>query len=88
MTVTHGPGGMLLATRRTETAFEARFLSSASFINFSGARDEDTSKRLLNAFRRDRGAKVRSLRCDAHPEDETCWLHGEGWCLSCAEVVE
>jgi len=25
---------------------------------------------------------VKSLRRDNHEEDETCWLHGEGWCLS------
>jgi protein-L-isoaspartate(D-aspartate) O-methyltransferase len=26
--------------------------------------------------------EVRSVRRDHHAEDETCWLHGEGWCLS------
>lgn len=88
MTVTHGPGGMLLATRKTPTTFAARFLSSAAFIGFSGARSEKISKRLLKAFRDDRGANVQSLRCDAHVEDETCWLHGEGWCMSCREVEE
>jgi hypothetical protein len=25
---------------------------------------------------------VKSLRRDDHREDETCWLHGERWCLS------
>jgi protein-L-isoaspartate(D-aspartate) O-methyltransferase len=92
MTVTAGPGGMLLATRRTPSAFEARFLSRAAFIGFSGARDEGMSGRLLKAFQRDRGAhvgaNVRSLRCDEHVEDETCWLHGDGWCLSHKTVEE
>jgi hypothetical protein len=22
------------------------------------------------------------LRCDAHEEDQTCWLHGNGSCFS------
>jgi protein-L-isoaspartate(D-aspartate) O-methyltransferase len=92
MTVTAGPGGMLMATRRTPQAFEARFLSRAGFIGFSGARDEKTSKRLLGAFQRDSGinvgANVRSLRCDTHIEDKTCWLHGDGWCLSTKTVDE
>jgi protein-L-isoaspartate(D-aspartate) O-methyltransferase len=83
LTTTHGPGSMLLATRRTETVFAARFLSSVSFIDFAGARDAGESGRLLAALRRDRGAGVRSLRCDSHAEEKTCWLHGEGWCLSC-----
>jgi protein-L-isoaspartate(D-aspartate) O-methyltransferase len=84
--VTDGPGGMLLATRKTPDVFEARFLTPAAFIGFSGARDEEMSSRLLQAFKRDRGADVRSIRCDAHGQDETCWLHGEGWCLSMKEV--
>jgi protein-L-isoaspartate(D-aspartate) O-methyltransferase len=95
MTTTAGPGGMLLATRRTPLAFEASFLSRASFIGFNGAREEKASDRLASAFRRDRGAfqrdyttAVRSLRCDAHREDETCWLHGDGWCLSSKTVAE
>jgi protein-L-isoaspartate(D-aspartate) O-methyltransferase len=25
---------------------------------------------------------VRSLRCDAHAQDESCWLHRDGWCFS------
>jgi protein-L-isoaspartate(D-aspartate) O-methyltransferase len=25
---------------------------------------------------------VRSLRCDAHDADTSCWMHCEGFCLS------
>jgi protein-L-isoaspartate(D-aspartate) O-methyltransferase len=35
---------------------------------------------------RDQGAAVKSLRRDDHKEDGTCWLHGEGWCLSRQEA--
>ena len=82
MTVTKGPGAMLLATRRTRDEFSARILCGAAFYEFAGARDADVGDRLQKAFARDRGVGVKSVRCDAHAEDETCWLHGEGWCLS------
>lgn len=29
-----------------------------------------------------RPGKVASLRVDQHQPDESCWLHGDGWCLS------
>ncbi len=82
MTATRGPGAMLLITRHAQSSFAARFLIGAAFIDFSGARDPETSRRLAAALGADRGASVRSLRRDAHDPDETCWLHGEGWCLS------
>jgi protein-L-isoaspartate(D-aspartate) O-methyltransferase len=82
MTVDGRGGGMLLATRRTAGRFDARFLCPVSFYEFAGARDAAVSDRLKQAFARDRGAGVQSIRTDAHVEDDSCWLHGEGWCLS------
>jgi protein-L-isoaspartate(D-aspartate) O-methyltransferase len=87
MTVTRGPGGMLLVTRRGHDEFSAQFLCAAAFYEFSGARDVDISSRLEQAFTRDRGSGVKSLRCDPHAEEETCWLHGDGWCLSRREFA-
>lgn len=87
MTVTRGPGGMLLVTRRNGDEFSAQFLCAAAFYEFSGARDAEISGRLEQAFTRDRGAGVKSLRRDPHAEEETCWLHGDGWCLSRREVT-
>jgi protein-L-isoaspartate(D-aspartate) O-methyltransferase len=77
-----GPGAMLLVVRKTEDEFTARFLCRAGFIHFQGARDQDADRRLAAALVRDWGSSVRSLRRDCHAEDETCWLHGAGWCLS------
>lgn len=85
-TLQDGPGAMLLVKRRAENGFTARFLCRAGFIDFHGARDPATSRRLAAALRRDRGAAVKLLRRDVHGEDETCWLHGDGWCLSRSEV--
>lgn len=83
MTATDGTGQMLLVTRQTGNGFAAHFLGWAGFIDLSGARDPDISQRLAHAFRREEGtAGVKSLRRDAHREDESCWLHVEGWCLS------
>jgi len=87
MTVTRGPGGMLLVTRLDGDEFSARFLCAAAFYEFAGARDPDVSSRLEQALTRDRGAGVKSLRRAPHPEEETCWLHGDGWCLSRREVT-
>jgi protein-L-isoaspartate(D-aspartate) O-methyltransferase len=83
MTVTRGPGGMLLITRLDGDEFAARFICGASFYDFSDARDADVSKRLEQAIARDRGGGVKSLRRDRHSIAETCWLHGDDWCLSC-----
>jgi protein-L-isoaspartate(D-aspartate) O-methyltransferase len=75
-------GGMLLVTRDVEESFAARFLCQVGFIDFSGARDPDTGRRLAAALARDLGQAVQSLRRDTHTKSRTCWLHGEGWCLS------
>ncbi|WEK52571.1 MAG: methyltransferase domain-containing protein [Candidatus Kaistia colombiensis] len=82
MTSAHGPGGMLLITRLTAGGHAAQFLCGAAFIPFVGARDARFDRSLARALLRDRGASVRSLRRRAHGEEESCWLHGDGWCLS------
>jgi protein-L-isoaspartate(D-aspartate) O-methyltransferase len=86
MTVTNAGGGMLLVRRRGRDEFAARFLCPVSFYEFAGARDADVSDRLGKAFAEDRGAGVKSVRTDPHAEEATCWLHGEGWCLSRREL--
>jgi protein-L-isoaspartate(D-aspartate) O-methyltransferase len=82
MTVTNGPGSMVLVARRSEDEFSARALCPVMFYDFSGARDPRVSERLRQAMARSRGGEVKSVRCDQHVDDETCWLHGDGWCLS------
>jgi protein-L-isoaspartate(D-aspartate) O-methyltransferase len=77
-----GPGAMLLVVRQAEDEFSARFLCRAGFIHFQGVRDQDAERRLAAALVLDWGGSVGSLRCDSHAENETCWLHGRGWCLS------
>ncbi len=81
-----GPGAMLLVKRHKEDGYAARFLCRVGFVDFQGARDPATSRRVAAALRRDQGGTVKSLRRDNHRENETCWLHGEGWCLSSREA--
>jgi protein-L-isoaspartate(D-aspartate) O-methyltransferase len=80
-------GGMLLVTREAEGSFAAHFLCRVGFIGFRGARDPDTGRRLATALARDWGEAVQSLRRDSHAKGRTCWLHGEGWCLSRRQPV-
>jgi len=75
-------GAMLLLTRQAADTFAARFLRPVGFIAFAGARDPGASRRLKTAFGKGDTHSVKSLRRDAHAEDETCWLHAAGWCLS------
>jgi protein-L-isoaspartate(D-aspartate) O-methyltransferase len=82
LTATRGPGTMAHLVRASSDWFHAALVSTAFFVDFVGARDAAVSDALSKALKRDQGAGVRSLRCDPHDRDQTCWLHGEGWCFS------
>ena len=81
-TATRGPGTMAHLIRVNAEWFHAALISTAFFVDFVGARDAAVSGELAKALKRDEGAGVRSLRCDLHMNDQSCWLHGEGWCFS------
>ena len=73
---------MAQITRKTADLYAATLNGSVFFVDFAGARDSAVSNELALALKRDRGAAVRSLHCDVHEKDESCWLHGDGWCFS------
>jgi protein-L-isoaspartate(D-aspartate) O-methyltransferase len=83
-----GTGAMAHLTRRCADWFAARIVFGALFIPFSGARDREVGKLLARALDGDQGVGVRSLRCDAHAREQSCWLHGEGWCFSALEAAQ
>jgi protein-L-isoaspartate(D-aspartate) O-methyltransferase len=84
LTPDKGWGAMLLIKRlATVDRYMAKFLSGAMFIPCVGARDEDTSERLSNAFSSGEMKGVQSMRRDS-PVDETCCFAGKGWWLSSA----
>jgi protein-L-isoaspartate(D-aspartate) O-methyltransferase len=87
LTSTRGPGTMAHLTRASADSFAATLEGSVFFVDFAGARDPIVSSELARALRRDEGASVRSLRCDTHAQDESCWLHGNGWCFSCLAAI-
>jgi protein-L-isoaspartate(D-aspartate) O-methyltransferase len=68
--------------RSSADFFAATLEGSVFFVDFSGARDPAVSSELARALQSDEGAAVRSLRCDVHSQEESCWLHGNGWCFS------
>lgn len=82
LTSTRGPGTMAHLIRTGADFFAASLEGSVFFVDFAGARDPAISSELAKALRRDGGAGVRSLRCDVHAQDDSCWLHGHGWCFS------
>lgn len=82
LTATEGMGIMALLTRVSEESFAARLQGGVSFIEFHGASDPEIGGRVAELLRRDHSGEVRSLRTDPHERDESCWLHGEGWCFS------
>jgi protein-L-isoaspartate(D-aspartate) O-methyltransferase len=82
LTSTRGPGAMAYLTRKSTGNFAAMICGSVFFVDFAGARDPEVSSELSHALKRDEGLSVRSLRCDPHERDESCWLHGNGWCFS------
>ena len=50
-----------------------------------GARSDASDQALREAYKGGH-TEVRSLRLDAHDPSDACWLHGEGLCLSRAEL--
>jgi protein-L-isoaspartate(D-aspartate) O-methyltransferase len=75
-------GFMLCVTRGAGERWVAELLCRAWFIPFAGARDAGLDVRLATAIEGGHADLVRSLRLDRHVPDGSCWLHGEGFCLS------
>jgi protein-L-isoaspartate(D-aspartate) O-methyltransferase len=76
-----GKGGMLLVQRESD-AYTARFLTWVMIFSCTSVRDPELNGRLLKLIGGGKMFSVRSLRRDAHAADETCWLHGQDFCLS------
>jgi protein-L-isoaspartate(D-aspartate) O-methyltransferase len=77
-------GGFMLKVTRGQTAdwLAADLMCRAWFVPFAGARDPDLDLRLAALIEAGHADLVRSLRRDRHAPDGSCWLHGDGFCLS------
>jgi protein-L-isoaspartate(D-aspartate) O-methyltransferase len=76
-----GKGPLLLLTKR-ETDFEAKLLTVVAIYSAIGIRDPLLNEKIGKALMSGQYPSFRRLRCDAHDESSTCWLHGPGFCLS------
>jgi protein-L-isoaspartate(D-aspartate) O-methyltransferase len=87
MTANWQRGGFMLRLDRKSGGFSARSVGWVSFYPCAGARNEADAAALTRALDDSIGqAAVRSLRRDVHDADDSCWLHGDGWCLSKHEL--
>ncbi|HKC64665.1 MAG TPA: hypothetical protein VKB86_13575, partial [Pyrinomonadaceae bacterium] len=83
---TSSGGGFMLKVKREEQGYAARFISPVAIFPCAGARDEALNQRLREAMAKGTWGTVQSLRRDTHEASDTCWLHGEDFCLSTLPV--
>lgn len=75
--------GFFLRVDKTADGFTARAVGNVGFFPAEGLRTEAEAAALAEAMTDEAGrAALKSLRRDSHGKEETCWLHGNGWCLS------
>jgi protein-L-isoaspartate(D-aspartate) O-methyltransferase len=80
-------GGFMLRLDRRGGGLAARSVGWTAFYPCEGARDDREQAALGEALKDPAGQQaVRSLRRSPHDKDDSCWLHGEGWCLSKREL--
>jgi len=82
----HGMGFML-KVKREPSGYAARFMSSVMIFPCAGTRNEDANQRLQQSLMKGTWTTVQSLRRDTHEADETCWLHGDDFCLSTSPLA-
>jgi protein-L-isoaspartate(D-aspartate) O-methyltransferase len=72
---------------RTVRGLDARSAGSVGFYPCQGARSKEGETNLDRALVDPAGQQaLRSLRRDRHARIDSCWLHGDGWCLSKREL--
>ena len=87
MTAKQERGGFMLRLQRNGSGLSARSAGWVGFYPCAGARNEADEAALGRALDDRLGqAALRSLRRDPHDADDSCWLHGQGWCLSRHEL--
>ncbi len=78
--------GFMLRLDRHGGGFSARSAGRVGFFPCAGARDATEAAALSRALGDPAGLReLKSLRRDLHEADDSCWLHGDGWCLSKSE---
>jgi len=65
-----------------EQIYAASVVSGVGIYPCPGARERNAELALVRALAGGGRRFIRSLRVDQHMSDGTCWLHGDGYCLS------
>jgi protein-L-isoaspartate(D-aspartate) O-methyltransferase len=76
-------GVVFMVERSSDRDFHrAAAVAGVAIYPCAGARTPESERALARALGQGGQSFVRSLRLDAHARESTCWLHGEGYCLS------
>ena len=74
--------GVMMRVRRLTIGYEADAISPVGIFPCFGAIDAQADRLVEKLLAEGGFARVRSLRRDAHVADETCALHGRGYCFA------
>jgi len=74
--------GVLVKVTFTAGGYGASVLSAAGMYPCAGAIDAGAERRLGEALDKGGYERAQGLRRDNHEREESCWLHGSGYCLS------
>jgi protein-L-isoaspartate(D-aspartate) O-methyltransferase len=78
----HGMGGMMMLVTREPSHLRVKVVSSVGIFPCIGAIERDADKRAAASLARTDYDSLSSLRRDSHDQDDSCWLHGNGFCFS------
>jgi protein-L-isoaspartate(D-aspartate) O-methyltransferase len=67
---------------RTGQQFEATVISFVAIFLCLGSIEQDTDERAAGALKRNDSESIRSIRRDAHDQEDSCWLHDSELCIS------
>jgi protein-L-isoaspartate(D-aspartate) O-methyltransferase len=79
-----GWGGMMLLVIRETSHLRVQVISSVGIFPCIGAITREADDRAARSLQRTDYDSITSLRRDSHAQDNSCWLHGEGFCFSTA----
>jgi protein-L-isoaspartate(D-aspartate) O-methyltransferase len=76
--------GIVLRIERVgeDAIYAATVVSDVGIYPCAGARERNAERALVRALAGGGRRFIRSLRVEPHTADGTCWLHGDGYCLS------
>jgi protein-L-isoaspartate(D-aspartate) O-methyltransferase len=72
----------MLLVSRDNSHMRVKVISSVGIFPCVGAIEREADKRAAASLQRLDYDSITSLRRDPHNQDDSCWLHGEGFCFS------